>query len=133
MQVRFLPGPHFTLTLLISGFCFHAILSQYVGKHIFSWIIVNLNSRNMPRIKNLERLINAENLNKAIIEFDNFICGCGLDDLTEPQRHFHFNQELERAINMDGFHLYFWNPAGEFALETITSLKAIGAHHTWPL
>jgi len=87
----------------------------------------------MPRIKNLERLINAENLNKAIIEFDNFICGCGLDDLTEPQRHFHFNQELERAINMDGFHLYFWNPAGEFALETITSLKAIGAHHTWPL
>ena len=34
---------------------------------------------------------------------------------------------------MDGFHLYFWNSTGEFALETITSLEAIGAYHTWPL
>ena len=87
----------------------------------------------MPKIKDLKRLLKIEDLNKAIMELDDFICGCRFDELTEPQRHFYFNQELERAINMDGFYLYFWNSTGEFAMETIASLKMIAANHTWPI
>jgi len=84
----------------------------------------------MPGINNLDSILNAENLNKAVIELDEFICECRLDELTEPQKHFYFNQQLEKAVNMDGFYLFFLNSTGEFAMEAIQSLTAIGAFHT---
>jgi hypothetical protein len=89
----------------------------------------------MKRIENLDRLLTADNLNGSMIELDNFICeasswGDDMDTLTDPQRNFYYNQNLEREINNGGFNQYFINSSGDFAHETINSLKAIGANHT---
>ena len=89
----------------------------------------------MKRMGNLEELLRAENVNNSIIELDDFICelcawGDSMESLTESQRTFYYNQNLEREVNNGGFNLYFINSSGDFAHETIISLKAIGADHT---
>jgi hypothetical protein len=50
--------------------------------------------------------------------------------LVNEQKTFYYNQNLEREVNNGGFNQYFFNSAGKFAMETIESLKAIGAHRT---
>jgi hypothetical protein len=92
----------------------------------------------MPKIKNIERLIKAKDINDSIIKLDNFVaeaCAYGdeLEKLTEPQKNFYFNQSLEREINNGGFHQFFLNSSGDFATETILSLTVIGAVHTVPI
>ncbi|HWK02432.1 MAG TPA: DUF4375 domain-containing protein [Puia sp.] len=84
----------------------------------------------MARIENLDHIVNTENRTRAVMILYDFICKYDFDELTEPQKHFYFIQELENAINMDGFYLYFWNSRGGFAAETLQSLTAIGAFHT---
>ena len=81
----------------------------------------------------IDALISSPDANKAIIEIDNYVCkvcfyGDKLDRLTEPQKNFYFNQNLEREINNGGFNQYFYNSSGDFAHETIISLQAIGAN-----
>ena len=83
----------------------------------------------------IDALVSSPDTNNAIIEIDNYICkhcswGDTLDQLTEPQKNFYFNQNLEREINNGGFNQYFYNSSGDFAHETITSLRAIGAGKT---
>lgn len=83
----------------------------------------------------IDRLLLSSDKNKSIIEFDNYICklcvwGDELDKLTEPQKNFYYNQELEREVNNGGFNQYFSNSSGVFALETVMSLKLIGADKT---
>lgn len=93
-------------------------------------------SESKPTIKiDIEKLIASDNINNSIIEIDNFIselCSWGqeIDKLTEPKKDFYFNQNLEREINNGGFEQYFFNSSGDFAHETIISLKAIGANKT---
>lgn len=53
-----------------------------------------------------------------------------MDELTEPQKVFYFNQTLEREVNNGGFDQYFTNSGSENAYETIASLKAIEANIT---
>ncbi|MBX3241317.1 MAG: DMP19 family protein [Chitinophagaceae bacterium] len=89
----------------------------------------------MTKIPKLDDLLNSEDTNGSIIELDNFIgelCNYGDDysKLTEPQKLFYFNQNLEREINNGGFNQYFCNSSGDNAHETILSLKAIGADKT---
>ena len=77
----------------------------------------------------------AKDLNGSIIELDNFIaeaCSYGddLGQLTEPQKMFYFNQNLEREVNNGGFDQFFLNSSGDFAMETISSLNVIGAVNT---
>lgn len=89
----------------------------------------------MKRIDNLDSLLIADNSNNSVIELDNFICelcewGDNMDALTDGQRHFYYNQNLEREINNGGFNQYFLNSSGDFAHETIKSLRTIGANHT---
>jgi hypothetical protein len=86
----------------------------------------------MTRIKNLVALLSAENINGSIIEIDNFLgdlCSYGddLNLLTEPQKQFYYNQCLEREVNNGGFNQYFYNTSGNFAHQTIQSLRSIGA------
>ncbi|MBK6962664.1 MAG: DMP19 family protein [Bacteroidales bacterium] len=83
----------------------------------------------------IERLLLSADKNKSVIEIDNSICklcvwGDELDKLTEPQKKFYYNQEFEREINNGGFNQYFNNSSGDFAHETILSLKLIGADKT---
>ena len=89
----------------------------------------------MTKISTLDSLLSADDTNGSIIELDNFIgelCDYGDDygKLTEPQKLFYFNQNLEREINNGGFNQYFCNSSGDNAHETILSLKAIGADKT---
>jgi hypothetical protein len=89
----------------------------------------------MKKTPNLDSLLNSADVNGSIIELDNFIgelCDYGDDfsNLTEHQKLFYLNQNLEREINNGGFEQYFRNSSGDNAHETLLSLKAIGAHKT---
>src|SRR5687767_5733267 len=89
----------------------------------------------MTHIGNLEELLNSDDTNTSIIDLDNFIgelCNYGddMEVLTEPQKNFYLNQNLEREINNGGFNQYFINSSGDFAHETVKSLKLISANHT---
>lgn len=89
----------------------------------------------MPRIDNLDSLLTSDDNGNSIIELDVFIIeGCSygenLENLTQPQKDFFFNQTLEREINNGGFNQYFYNSSGTFAHQTVESLKAIGATAT---
>lgn len=89
----------------------------------------------MTKIPNLDNLLNSEDINGSIIELDNFIgelCDYGDDfsKLTDHQKLFYLNQNLEREINNGGFKQYFCNSSGDNAHETVLSLKAIGADKT---
>lgn len=89
----------------------------------------------MSKKLDIEKIITSHDLNGSIIELDNFICdlcafGDNLGKLTEPQKNFYFNQNLEREINNGGLNQYFFNSSGDFAHETINSLKVIGANKT---
>ena len=83
----------------------------------------------------LEKLLSSEDINISIIELDNYIgdlCtyGAEMDNLTKEQKLFYYNQCLEREINNGGFHQYFFNSSGDFALQTVKSLQTIGAKKT---
>lgn len=83
----------------------------------------------------IDKLINSDNINNSIIELDNYISalcdyGDSIERLNEPQKNFFYNQTLEREINNGGFNQFYFNSSGDFAHETIISLKAIGANKT---
>ena len=85
----------------------------------------------MTKIPNLDNLLNSEDTNKSVIELDEFISGLPIDaEMTEPQKLFNYNQELEREVNNGGFSQFFLNSSGDNAHETVLSLKAIGANKT---
>ena len=85
----------------------------------------------MTKIPNLDNLLNSEDTNKSVIELDEFISGLPIDaEMTEPQKLFNYNQDLEREVNNGGFSQYFLNSSGDNAHETVLSLKAIGANKT---
>jgi len=95
----------------------------------------NLNNNQKNKKFDLEILLAADDVNSSIIEIDNFVCelcswGNGIDKLTEYQKSFYFNQNLEREINNGGFNQYFYNSSGNFAHDTVISLKEINANKT---
>ena len=84
---------------------------------------------------NIDLLLASENENGSIIELDNYICALcewcdNLSALSNPQKVFYFNQELEREINNSGFDQYFYNTSGNYANDTIETLNLIGANKT---
>lgn len=94
----------------------------------------NSDSQNNKK-PDIDSLLSLPDTNNAIIEIDNYVsslCSWGdaIDRLTEPQRIFYFNQNLEREINNGGFNQYFYNSSGDFSHETLTSLRTIGAEKT---
>ena len=89
----------------------------------------------MKKIADLDSLLSTDDLSKSITELDNFvstIClwGDTLEVLSQTQKNFYFNQCLEREVNRGGFKLFFMNSSGEFAHETVKSLKVIGARRS---
>lgn len=90
----------------------------------------------MRKMKNLDRLLEDDgDVNGSILEIDDFIvklCNYGeeMEELTEPQKQFYYNQNLEKEVNNGGFSQYFINSSGDFAHETVLSLRAIGADKT---
>lgn len=87
------------------------------------------------RLKYYINLLNSVDINSTIIELDNFIgelCNYGDDfsKLTDHQKLFYLNQNLEREVNNGGFNQYFSNRSGDNSHETILSLTEIGAYTT---
>lgn len=83
----------------------------------------------------IDALIGSDDLNGSVIELDNYICelcdwGEALESLSEPQKKFYFNQNLEREVGNGGFFQFFFNSSGDFARETVDSLRAVDAHVT---
>ncbi len=75
------------------------------------------------------------NTDRLILDLDTYLCelssyGDELEKLTEPQKTFYFNQYLEKEINNGGFNQYFYNSSGDFAHQTIISLREINAIKT---
>ena len=54
----------------------------------------------------------------------------GFAHLSQPEQIVGCLTELEMEVNNGGFHQYYWNSAGDHALETVHALRALGAHHT---
>ena len=86
-------------------------------------------------MKDLEKLLQAEDSNDSIIEIFDYIVHLYREDelvekLTEPQRHFYFNQCWEIEVNNGGISQYFFNSSGRYAHQTVDSLKLIGASHS---
>ncbi len=80
----------------------------------------------------IEALLVSNDKNMSVIALDNYICalcewGESLGALSEGQKVFYFNQELEREVNNGGFEQYFFNSSGSYAHETVKSLSIIGA------
>jgi hypothetical protein len=81
------------------------------------------------------KLVESNNINNSIIEFDNYIgdlCAYGEDmsKINYAQITFYLNQCCEREINNGGFNQFYYNSSGDFAHETVESLKKIGAVKT---
>ncbi|MDR6781932.1 hypothetical protein J2X78_000484 [Pedobacter africanus] len=92
-------------------------------------------AKQLHRIPGLAQLLKADTLVNSIIVIDNFIgkisnYGDHMEGLSEPQKLFYLNQELEREVNNGGFNQYFLNSSGDYAHETILALKAINAQKT---
>ena len=86
---------------------------------------------NKPDIDNL--LLN--DTDKLIMDLDTYLCelssyGDELEKLTEPEKTFYYNQYLEKEINNGGFNQYFYNSSGDFAHQTLISLRQINAIKT---
>ena len=86
---------------------------------------------NKPDIDNL--LLN--DTDKLIMDLDTYLCelssyGNELEKLTEPEKTFYYNQYLEKEINNGGFNQYFYNSSGDFAHQTLISLRQINAIKT---
>lgn len=93
------------------------------------------NSQDGNQKPDMDALLSSADTNNSIIDLDNYICklcswGDNLDRLTQPQKNFFFNQNLEREINNGGFNQFFYNSSGDYSHETLTSLQAIGANKT---
>lgn len=82
----------------------------------------------------IEKMI-AENYANTVVDIYMYIaklCSYGehIDKLSAPQKILFLNEQLENEINNGGFSQYFANSTGDFAHETIASLKSIRADKT---
>jgi len=103
--------------------------------NIFKKLFVNSDKLIKNDKPDIDKLITSSDKNKSIIELDNYICsfcdyGNKVELLTESQKSFFYNQNVEREINNGGFIQFYLNSSGNFAHETVDSLKAIGANKT---
>ena len=83
----------------------------------------------------VNEILRMEDETLAIIKLDSVLneisdYGQQIARLTEAQKVFLIVENLEREVNNGGFNQFFFNSAGEFAHETVTALRAIGAFKT---
>ena len=87
-----------------------------------------------PKKPDIDSLL-LNDTDRLIIDLDTYLCelseyGEALEKLSESQKVFYYNQELEREINNGGFNQYFYNLSGDYAHQTIISLRQINAIKT---
>ncbi len=87
---------------------------------------------NNEDVQNL--LLSSMEANDKIIALTDYVgnlCDWGdnINKLTEAQKNFYLNQLFEMEVNNGGLSQYFFN-TGQYAHETVSSLKEIGAQKT---
>lgn len=98
-------------------------------------ILSNFESRTIFSVRNLDELLNTDDIYQSIAVLDDIIakaCNYGddLQNLTEPQKIFYFLQSLQAQVNNGGFDQYFFNFSGRFAHEALVALNAVDAPYT---
>lgn len=112
----------------------------FISLHLF---LLQANAQQKSSIKagkatyhmpNLHQFIKASQGNTIlpIVEFLDKVSSYGehLEKLSGPQRTFYLNQTLESELNNGGLSQYFSNSSGDYAVETLTALRAIKAYKT---
>jgi hypothetical protein len=79
--------------------------------------------------------ISSNDNEKVILNLDYYICklssyGQSLENLTEPQKTFFFNQCFQKEISDASFNQYFFNSSGGFTHQTVIALRQINAVKT---
>jgi hypothetical protein len=80
--------------------------------------------------KKTEKILKNKNGQDAIIAIDNLLSPIfykNPEKLTLYEKNIVYIEELERAVNNDGFHGYFFNSSGNFTKETLNALNIIGS------
>lgn len=67
-------------------------------------------------------------IDEYLNEFTNY--GEKIEKITKAQRNLIFVENLENEINNGGFNQFYFNTSGDFSLETVDALLAIGANKT---
>ncbi len=70
-----------------------------------------------------------------VMEIDTYLnekskYGDEMEKLNSSQRVLLIIENLEREVNNGGFHQFYWNSSGDYAMETVIALKQIGATKT---
>ncbi|QCW98861.1 DUF4375 domain-containing protein [Aggregatimonas sangjinii] len=83
----------------------------------------------------MEKVMQLERENMIVMEIDTYLnkkskYGKEIEKLNSSQRILLIIENLEREINNGGFHQFYWNSSGDYAMETVTALKQIGAIKT---
>lgn len=83
----------------------------------------------------IEEILKIEDPTKAIIELDTKLneisdYGNNIEALSDAEKVVLFVENLEREVNNGGFNQFFFNSSGDYANETLTALKLIGANKT---
>lgn len=73
--------------------------------------------------------------NQFLIAINGWLCrkcnyGEDIGKLSDAEKVFYLNTQLESEVNNGGFSQYFYNSSGDFANEVLYSLNAIGAEQT---
>lgn len=81
----------------------------------------------------IDAILQMKDQTSALIELDTQVnklsnYGEDLTKLTKPQQDLLFIENLEREVNNGGFNQFYWNSSGDYAMETVAALKAVGAH-----
>ena len=83
----------------------------------------------------LEKVLQMDREDMIVMEIDTYLnekskYGEEMEKLNSSQRVLLIIENLEREVNNGGFHQFYWNSSGDYAMETVTALKQIGATKT---
>lgn len=83
----------------------------------------------------IDKVLQYPDQEKSITEIDSFLnvkCdyGARIERLNASEKTFLWIENLEREVNNGGFDQFYFNSSGDFANETVTALKVIGAFKT---
>ncbi len=84
---------------------------------------------------NIEDIWTITDKNQFLVAMNGWICrkcnyGEDMGKLSEAEKIFFLNNQLEQEINNGGLSQFFFNSSGDFANEIEYSLRSIGAVHT---
>ncbi len=99
------------------------------------YILLLLTFTKCNQMNPIEKALHIDDDTKSIIAIGEILwkkteLSDNYENLTEAKKTFIFIEMLEAEVNNGGFDQYFFNSSGDYAIETLESLKRIKAHKT---